>query len=330
MKKTLFLLSLLSCSIVRAQDTFSIVAVDTITGEVGAAGASCVDLFTAGLPTDDFLSELFPGVGAINTQAAYLPANQINARTHMNAGELPQQIIDWLVANDAQSMSETRQYGIVRIVGSSSQSTAHTGSSCINYANHITGPNYAIQGNILLDASILEAMETNFNNAEGDLSCKLMAALQGANVVGADSRCASDGTSSLFAFVKVSQPGDAFGSPSFLLSVRTHDNSGIEPIDSLQVLFDQNVTCGSLGIENADPDPHQLYPNPATQSLTLYSAVPNGITAYRICDSSGKVVAEGRFQTELTLATSGFASGFYTVEISYGETRTVRKLLIGQ
>ena len=45
---------------VTCQDTFSIVAVDVQTGEVGSAGASCVDLFQTNLSDDDFLGELIP------------------------------------------------------------------------------------------------------------------------------------------------------------------------------------------------------------------------------------------------------------------------------
>ena len=86
-------------------------------------------------------------------------------------------------------------------------------------------------------------MESRFLAEEGDLACKLMAALQGANIVGADTRCAANGTSSLFAFVKVAQPADAMNSPSFIASVRTPNNSGIEPIDSLQSIFSQMHTC---------------------------------------------------------------------------------------
>ena len=70
----------------QSQDTFSIVAVDPETGEVGSAGASCVDLTSFPGFTDDFLGELFPGLGAINTQAWYIQTNQINARNRMNAG----------------------------------------------------------------------------------------------------------------------------------------------------------------------------------------------------------------------------------------------------
>ena len=83
-----------------AQDTFSIVALDSNTGEVGSAGASCVDLFQTPFSNDDFLGELFPGVGAINSQAYYLGTNQNNAATRMNLGDTPSQIIEWLVAND--------------------------------------------------------------------------------------------------------------------------------------------------------------------------------------------------------------------------------------
>ena len=50
----------LLASTLYSQDTFSIVAVDTVTGEVGSAGAPCVDLFQTSLNTDDFLGVLFP------------------------------------------------------------------------------------------------------------------------------------------------------------------------------------------------------------------------------------------------------------------------------
>ena len=231
-----------------SQDTFSIVAIDSITGEVGSAGASCVDMFTTGIPTNDFLGQLIPNVGAINTQAYYIPANQTNATNRMNMGDTPSQIIDWLVANDVQSTPEFRQYGIIAMVNGSPQAAAYTGTSTDNYKNHIIGDNYAIQGNILLGQEVLDSMEARFMNESGDLTCKLMAALQGANMTGADTRCSGNGTSSLFAFIKVAQPTDIFGSSSFNISVRTHSNSNIEPIDSLQIIFDLSYSCSSLNI----------------------------------------------------------------------------------
>jgi len=231
-----------------SQDTFSIVAIDSLTGEVGSAGASCVDMFTTGIPTNDFLGQLIPDLGAINTQAWYIPSNQTNATNRMNMGDTPSQIIDWLVVNDVQSTPELRQYGIVAMVNGSPQAAAYTGTSTDNYKNHIIGDNYSIQGNILLGQEVLDSMEARFMNESGDLTCKLMAALQGANMAGADTRCSGNGTSSLFAFIKVAQPTDMFGSPSFNISVRTHSNSNIEPIDSLQIMFNISHNCSSLNI----------------------------------------------------------------------------------
>ena len=117
MKNLLTLLfSLIICINSYSQDTFSIVAIDTITGEVGSAGASCVNLFNTNFVNDDFLGELFPGLGAINTQAYYIQTNQNNARSRMNLGYTPSQIIDWLINNDVQQTPELRQYGIVAFV----------------------------------------------------------------------------------------------------------------------------------------------------------------------------------------------------------------------
>ena len=111
MKKTLILiLILVSISQIKSQDTFSICAIDTITGEVGSAGASCVHFPNQGIRV---LSDVHPGFGVIHTQAQYNSANQSYARNLMNQGLSPQQIIDSLVENDAQNNPTTRQYGIV-------------------------------------------------------------------------------------------------------------------------------------------------------------------------------------------------------------------------
>lgn len=230
-----------------SQDTFSIVAADSATREVGSAGASCVDLFAFGITDPGFLGDLLPDTGAINTQAYYLATNQNNARTRMRAGDSPQQIISWLISNDAGSNPAIRQYGITGFMGNNLDAAAYTGVNTQNYKNHVTGSingiYYSIQGNILLGQHVLDSMESKFINAQGDLACRLMAALQGAKMIGADTRCAANGTSSLFAFLKVSQPTDNYGNPSFNIGVRTPDNSQIEPIDTLQIIFDLQHNC---------------------------------------------------------------------------------------
>ena len=72
--------------------TFSIVAVDTTTGEVGSAGGSCIS-------GSIIISDIHPGTGAIHTQSYYLPANQSYASSLMDEGYSPDEIIQFLENN---------------------------------------------------------------------------------------------------------------------------------------------------------------------------------------------------------------------------------------
>ena len=227
-----------------AQDTFSIVAVDVTTGEVGSAGASCVGSSYYYPHGAIVLSDVIPGVGGIHTQASYLPGNQVNAHNMMVAGSSPQEIIDWLINNDAGNNSTTRQYGIVDLNSGSPRSAAYTGINCLNYKNDTAGLSYSIQGNILLGQEILDSMQNRFLNSPGTLAERLMAALQGANVIGADTRCASPyQSSSLSAFLRVGKPDNSYDSLYLDLWMAYPQTwSGpvpVDPIDSLQTLFDQ-------------------------------------------------------------------------------------------
>lgn len=318
----------LSQTILHAQDTFSMVAVDTVTGEVGSAGASCVDLTGISGLSDHFLGELFPGKGAINTQAYYVPANQINARNRMNAGDTPSEIIDWLIENDVSNQPQLRQYGIVALVNGSPQAAGYTGVGTDDYKNHITGPHYAIQGNILLGQEILDSMEARFLAAEGSLACRLMAALQGANVVGADTRCASNGTSSLFAFVKVAQPGDVFGSPSFVRSVRTKANAGIEPIDSLQVIFDNTVDCGTTGLGNQDHGIPglNLSPNPTGNSVRI-STSSTEVYQMELRDLMGGLLYTGSLRQTGEVDMTPWPAGTYFLRLWHDRASSIHRVV---
>lgn len=311
-----------------SQDTFSIVAVDSVTGEVGSAGASCVDLLNYPGMTNHFLGELFPGVGAINCQAYYLESNQVNARNRMNEGMTPSEIINWLEENDVQNNPHKRQYGIVAMVNGSPESAGYTGVNTDDYKNHVNGANYSIQGNILLGQMVLDSMEAQFLRAEGDLACKLMAALQGAKMIGADTRCASNGTSSLFSFVKVAQPDDIFGNPSFVLGLRTSSNAGIEPIDSLQVLFDESHYCPSVGLEESNDFENYftLKPNPVDDILSLESE-SNGVFQVRIVDMNGKQVMQSSILKNLSFDMSHLDSGMYFLQIYNEEQNFIKKII---
>ena len=308
MRKSLLLLLGLFClfffhyNILLSQDTFSIVAVDPVTGEVGSAGASCI----AG---SIIISDVHTGVGVIHTQSYWNAANQNYARTLMNLGLSPQQIIDSLIMHDAQGNPSIQQYGIVDLIDSG-RSAAFTGSNCYNYKNHITGPTYAIQGNILLGQQILDSMEARFLNTPGTLADKLMAALQGAKVPGADTRCLGYGTSSLSAFIRVARLQDTTATLYLDLNVNSAP-IGVEPIDSLQVLYNMWVTNVSNN-SNEVPDRfilYQNYPNPFNPKTKIsYGLKEAGNVKIIVYDALGKEVS--------TLIEQKQTAGTYSIEFN--------------
>lgn len=279
MRAFFLFLSLFAISL-HGQDTFSIVAVDPETGEVGAAGASCID-------TDDcggcggviIISGLIPGRGGMNSQAyACLPnVNLQNGIEQLNMGSSPQEAMDWVVANDAclsgggtSNNSAYRQYGFADLDENNlPRATAFTGASTDAYAGHITGDNYAIQGNILLGEEILTEMEQGFLNTEGSLADKLMAALQGANVPGADTRCLAAGISSKSSFIRVAKPDDELGDLFLEINVPIVPE-GVEPIDTLQTLFDEWKAMQISSNENLDNQSFiHVFPNPTKGDFSI-------------------------------------------------------------
>jgi uncharacterized Ntn-hydrolase superfamily protein len=297
-----------------AQDTFSIVAVDTITGEIGSAGASCLDgnQIAGGAI---IISDILPGRGAIHTQSYWLAANQANARMRMEEGLSPQEIIAWLKANDAQGGFGwiNRQYGVVDFDPQGHPRTAAlTGSGCLDWKGHRLGANYSIQGNILLGPQILDSMEARFLATTGPLSDRLMACLQGANVPGADSRCLQNGTSSLSAFLRVAKPGDADDSLSLDLNVPSLP-TGMEPIDSLQRLYNQwKATIGTNDL--SDTTLPLLYPNPAKAWFSIVSNAPAG--KLELFDLMGRLVFSKTLESGENRLAPNLSSGVYFVRVS--------------
>ena len=274
--KSLFFTFLLLFSLQSfSQDTFSIIAVDPNTGEVGAAGATC--LFNQDDGIIDIISSIIPGKGGILSQA-YVCVPNINLQNgidQMNNGLSPDEIIDWLVENDQCNALSFyyRQYGIVDFDENGNVRTAgYTGTFADNYKEDRQGDTYSIQGNILLDQSVIDNMENNFNNTEGSLADKLMSAMQGANFAGADSRCLDEGTSSATAFLVVYQPDDIVGQPSLELNVGSQQ-PGVEPINILQDMFDNYLSLDS----NNEEQMVKLFPNPSNGKVNL-----NSLNMYKI------------------------------------------------
>lgn len=230
--------------VINTQDTFSIVAVDTVTGEVGSAGASCVDLFQF-FPVfeSDFLSDLVPGEGALNSQAFWDPDNQANALFQFQEGNTPQEIINWLINNDISNNPSLRQYGIIRMTNGSIEGAAHTGSNAPFPKGQVIEEDYVVVANFMGSESMSDSMAIAFEKTKSHLACRLMAALQAAKRQGGDNRCSPLGISSLFSFVKTTSTDAQIEEPTFRLSVKTRQGDNVDAVDSLQVLFDENLEC---------------------------------------------------------------------------------------
>jgi uncharacterized Ntn-hydrolase superfamily protein len=318
MKKIHTILCALSIVInAEAQDTFSICAVDVATGQVGSAGATCIA--SASLSAI-IISDVHPGVGVVHTQSYWVPENQDSARAYMNAGYSPQQIIDSVTYYDVGGDSTIRQYGAVDLNGGLPRSAAFTGSNCFTYRNHITGPGYSIQGNILLGQQILDSMEARFLNTPGNLACKLMAALQGAKVPGADTRCMTAGISSYSAFLRVANPADAPNNLFLDLTVNTYPG-GAEPIDSLQVLFNNAGGC-SVGIrekEQSNGDGISVIVNAGDNifEIAFGNTVLSEGCELRLLDVTGKtlqviLIPAGKVEYEMEI--KNYPAGIYVVD----------------
>lgn len=214
-----------------ARATFSIVAVDTANQVVGSAGASCI----AGA---QIIEDVVTNLGAVNTQAFWNATNQFHADSLLKLGWTPAAIMAWLAANDAANdgfNATDRQYGAVTLAGPGA-AASYTGTSTLYWAGHRTGAGYAVQGNILLDSTIVEMMEDAFLNTPGPLENRLMAALQAAKVPGADTRCFPQNKSSISAYIHVRRPTD--GAQSYLDLVVSNTTGSTDPIDVLQTQFD--------------------------------------------------------------------------------------------
>ncbi len=88
-----------------------------------------------------------------------------------------------LLAHDHER--EQRQVGLVDAKGNSA---TFTGKSCVEWAGGVNGPGYAIQGNILTGAEVINSMEHAFRDTKGELPERLFAALEAGNRAGGDRR----------------------------------------------------------------------------------------------------------------------------------------------
>ena len=159
--------------------TFSIVAFDPATGDLGVAVASRVFGVGNHVPWAE------AGVGAVATQAAMNGGYGPRGLELLRQGLTAQQVLDRLLAEDPFERKEGRQVAVIDAKGNVA---VYTGAAANEWKGHIKGLHYSVQGNILAGPHVAEAMAKAFENTQGDLAERLYAALKAGDDAGGDRR----------------------------------------------------------------------------------------------------------------------------------------------
>jgi uncharacterized Ntn-hydrolase superfamily protein len=161
----------------RPISTYSIVALDETTGELGVAVQS--HWFSVGF----LVPWAKAGVGAVATQSFVKVDYGPDGLQLMESGITAVDALKTLTSKDESEA--VRQVGMIDIKGNVA---AHTGSRCIKYAGHIVGENYSVQANMMANGTVPKAMAVAFEKTKGDLADRMMAALEAAEAEGGDIR----------------------------------------------------------------------------------------------------------------------------------------------
>jgi len=243
MRVSIVFLLLINCMVVAAQQrpvhTFSIVARDPDTGELGVAVQS--HWFSVG----PIVAWAEAGVGAVATQSFVDPSYGKNGLDLMRGGKsAPDTLKELLGKDDAK---EVRQVAMIDAQG---RVEAWTGRNDIQAAGHIVGKNFSVQANLMLNEKVWPAMARAFENTKGDLADRMLAALDAAQAAGGDIR----GRQSAALIVVTGKPtGQAWKDRTFDLRV---DDSP-QPLQELRRLVTlqrayNHMNAGDLAVEKKD------------------------------------------------------------------------------
>ena len=245
--------------------TYSIVARDPATGEIG--GAVQTRWFAVGATV--LWAE--PNVGAVATQSFAEIAHGPNGLALLRDGRSAGQALAELVRSDPGEA--VRQIGIVDAQGGSA---AHTGSRCVHAAGHLTAAALTVQANMMERPTVWHAMLAAYQAADGDLAARLMAALRAAEAEGGDIRGRQSAALVVVPGAPNSQPWDS------RFDLRVDDNrSPLDELDRLLRLargfeaFDHAETAAERGdlaaAVAASTRAHELAPD--DDLITLWHAL---------------------------------------------------------
>ena len=228
MKQLLYILACLFVQNITSQSfkksepfthTYSIVARDSVTGDIGVAVQS--HWFSVG----SVVTYGKAGVGVVATQSLVNPSYGPKGLALMEQGLSPQQALDALLANDPGEMY--RQVAFLNIKG---QLATHTGSLCIDEAGHRQGKNFSVQANMMLNNTVWDAMANAFIITKGTLAERMLAVLKAAEAEKGDIRGSQ---SAAILIVKGESTGNAWEDK--IMDLRVEDNEN--PVAELERLI---------------------------------------------------------------------------------------------
>ncbi|MGL6279313.1 MAG: DUF1028 domain-containing protein [Gaiella sp.] len=210
--------------------TWSIVAVDRKSGEVGTAIASCVELPSWYARESGLLRNvvLVAGVAAGVTQANVNLEAADRIRASLREGASADAVVREVSSPSFDDRAEERQHAVARLDAPAAPA-AFTGSSTLPWSGHRSSTGVSVQGNILRSPRVAAASLAAFEAAAGaDLETRLVTALLAGARAGGDSRCSEEQTA-LFAQVAVMDRSGAL----VVRGARARPDDGRNPVEML-------------------------------------------------------------------------------------------------
>jgi uncharacterized Ntn-hydrolase superfamily protein len=259
----------------RPVSTYSIVARDSATGEIGVAVQS--HWFSVG----SIVTWAEAGVGAVATQSFVEPAYGPLGLELMRMGRSGPEALRALVSTDKDS--SVRQVAMIDAQG---RVAAFTGNRAIIAAGHQVGRQYSVQANLMEKQTVWPAMARAYEASRGDLAERLLAALEAAEREGGDIRGRQ---SAAILVVAPRTTGKQWVDRKFDLRVEDHPN----PVAELRRL----VTMARVYQKMNEGD-----------ELVTRNDIPGAVRSYGVATSllpDSATNGEAAFWTGISLATAG-------------------------
>ena len=189
------------------EGTFSIIARDTATGELGMAVQS------KAFATGSRAMTIKGGVAVVAHQSQSNPMYGALGIELLSRGMSPQQALDMMLRSD-----EGRESRQVSILDNPGRTAAFTGTEAAEWKGHHCGRDFCAQGNILVGAGVVDAMVQSFGSSTGPLAERMLAALDAGQAAGGDAR----GTQA--AALVVAKPLAAAGFGDRVIDLRVDDS----------------------------------------------------------------------------------------------------------